>query len=150
MVAHRAEALAIVALTRSPKVEPIRFDFGTLDFIAYIQETRGGRYCFFGVDVKATIALGSVDAANKYGHTINKDGKLTAKTYFFPTIVLLFSMQDEMGYFAWHMEPKKSKDRVTLTQHSELEFEPFDASALVRVIALVSSWYDSVEAAVAK
>ena len=77
MITHRAEALAIVALTRSPRVEPIRFDFGTLDFLAYIQETRGGRYCFFGVDVKAVIELGSVDAANHHGKKINKDEKLT-------------------------------------------------------------------------
>ena len=59
-------------------------------------------------------------------------------------------MQDETGYFAWHMEPKKTKDTITLTQHSELEFDLFDSFALVRVIDRVQSWYDSVEQAVAK
>lgn len=144
MIMHRAEALALVALTRNRFVTPIRADVGDLDFLALVQgKEEFAELRVFGVVVKATTKLGSLASANRYGARYNADHKITSTKYLFPTIALLFSMEDEKGYFAWVTEPEIEKRSTVpkLKQHDSLQFHEFDGPALDLIADSVSYWY---------
>src|SRR5437016_4682124 len=139
IMGHRSEALAFVTLTRVPTIKPVRFDIGQVDFLAVIQELT--QFRFFGVIVKGTMDVKSARDANVHGRRLNVDQRLTGLIYPFPTIVLLFSMDQEIGYYAWHMEPTvNEEDSPLLVKHESLNFHLCDQKALESIVASVEEW----------
>ncbi len=132
---HRAEALAYVTLTRIAHLTPVRLDYGHIDFLADISNEQ--QLQIFGVIVKAARAIDSVKAANTYGRSIN------SHPYYFPTVVLLFSMEDETGYVAWHTEPDAPAPSTILHRHTQLDFHVCDNDELESIVSKVKSWYKS-------
>ncbi len=146
MILHRSEALALVALTREIDVNPVRVDLGDIDFFAFLPgENPRDSFRFFGVIVKGTGKIGSVDAANSWGRSAEKSRRFSDTSYAFPTILLLCSMIDEIVYYSWVMEPNVGADPNVpgLRKHRKLDFDVFDRHALARVVKGVQEWYDA-------
>jgi hypothetical protein len=101
--------------------------------------------------VRGTItSLPNVDQATSYLGTTNwyrkSQGELSPR-YSFPVIVLLFSMNDDKGYFAWSIEPfvdRTGKPKLKL--NDEPFCTPFDRSSLATIVDRVNEWHDSLVA----
>jgi hypothetical protein len=149
VIAERAELLARVFLTRREDVRVLPFGADNLAFFASIHshkttEVKG--FCGFGVMVWGTEKALADDAeATKYmarkWMQLQKDAK-GSTFYYFPVIILLFSMVNDTGYYAWPFEPSEEDERPKLLQHTELRAEKFDKRKLDHVVERVLSWYE--------
>jgi hypothetical protein len=116
-VTQRAELLANLALTRRKDVQLVSFadrEAAGIDLLARIEEPvlNGQVFPSFGVKILGTSEpLEDEQSANRY---LNRHGKHRPRRGFLlcPLVVLLFSMEGDVGYFSWLMEPQVSKDAV--------------------------------------
>jgi hypothetical protein len=144
IIEHRTEAIALVALTRNPDVNPKRVDLGDIDFLTFIPgEDPDEGFRFFGVIVKGTQKLGSVEAANIWANKADKSLRSRDAFYIFPTMLLLCSVVDESAYFAWVMEPFIERKAPRLKKNRKLHFELLNADALAAVVETVREWYEA-------
>jgi hypothetical protein len=142
VVAQRSELLARVFLTRRLNINVHPFgdnnDEG-LNFICTIRDDRVKGFLPFGVLVWGTAKeLSTETEATAYGR--QKKKVLRQSTFFFPVVVLLFSMQDDQGYFSWLVEPCQEGNK--LFHVPELKFKTFDTKHLDRMIKRIASWYN--------
>lgn len=142
IIEHRTEAIALVALTRVPEVNPKRVGIGDIDFFAFIPgEDPEDGFRFFGVVVQGMQKHGSTEAANLWAGKTAKALQFRDAFYAFPTIVLLCSIIDESVYYSWLMEPSVERGSPRLKKIRTPRFEAFDADALRNVVNSVSEWY---------
>lgn len=140
VIGHRSEALAQVVLTRLPEVFPVRVDIGDIDFFAFLDKDEGREmFRFFAVIVKGAPRVGTVQAANKLGKTLQDN--LAGKVYIFPTLVLACSMDDEKVFSAWHMEPSIVNNEPKLTKRRTMDFTEFTVDVLRTTVNRVNDWY---------
>ena len=59
-----------------------------------------------------------------------------------PTIVVLFSMYDDRGYFAWHTEPIIEGSSAYLKMNKHLTCQEAKGLAIQDIVIRVSFWYD--------
>ena len=72
---------------------------------------------------------------------LQKDAK-SRTFYYLPVIILLFSMVNDTGYYAWLFEPSVENGQPKLLQHTELWAEKFVKRKLDLVVERILSWYD--------
>src|SRR5947209_19865728 len=131
-VGQRAELLARLVLTRRKDVRVFPLgdesDVG-LDFIAHTTTPISGLPAnpYFGVQVKGTAnALDDERTANRLANQFVRD--VPAKAFILaPIVLMVFSMEDDRGYWGWVMEPfverpntpsLRRTSRVVMTQFS--------------------------------
>jgi len=143
-IVHRLTALATVSLTRRRDlvVDQVKEDYG-YDLIVRI--TSGGdpsQVKTFGVILKATTSqLGSEPEASRELNLLMKGQP--RKFYPFPLLVLLFSMEEVDGYYAWLMEPSiHSGNSAKLTINDVFRCKRFLKSDLDKVVSRVEDWYE--------
>jgi hypothetical protein len=152
LIEHRAKILAMVQFTSRSDLQASDFpEDGGLDLLVRIVPDGPGYQKFFGVQLRGTkIPLPSSERATRYLGNTNfarkSEGKLSLK-YSFPVIVLVFSMEDDKGYFAWSIEPFVNRSgRPKLKLLEEPSCAPFDRSALATIVNRVNDWHDSLVA----
>lgn len=149
VIAERTELLARVFLTRREDVQVLPFGADDLTFFASIyshKATEVKGFCGFGVMVWGTEKeLGDDEEATKYmarkWKHLQKDAKGTI-FYYIPVIILLFSMVNDTGYYAWLFEPSEEDGQPKLLQQMELRAEKFDKRKLDQVVERVLNWYE--------
>lgn len=151
-IAHRTEALATVYLTRRQDVTVTPFQRGHLDLFVTVtpdedESPRG--FLNLGVIAWGTDkALDSTAAADQFANAKwrNKSKRQRDETiYYFPVILMLFSMVNDEGYFAWVTEPstRQGAGGPTLAHLERLTFSKLDRGVLDKIIAKVKAWYGS-------
>jgi hypothetical protein len=149
-VGERAELLAKLVLTRDKNLEAVplseRADFG-LDMIVRIHPpiAHGDVLPHFGVNILGTsIHLNDEDMATKVANLQWQDrpGK---SVYLFPTIVMLFSVDGDSGYYSWLLEPHVGKDRMpTLTKVSPLGMTKISKKTVDDIVEEVKDWFKAM------
>jgi hypothetical protein len=140
VVDQRAELLARVFLTQrlNINVHPFGDADEALDFICTIRDKNLPGFLPFGVQVWGTDKeLGTEADAATFGKQMMKG--IRATTYFIPVIALLFSMQDDKGYFSWIFQPGE-KGR-TLARVTDLNFKACTKKQLDRIVNSITEWY---------
>jgi hypothetical protein len=149
-IEQRARILAMVQLTTRTDlhVDDLAEDSG-FDLLVRIAPEGEARQFIkaFGVELKGTIrpVRDTEDAARHLrGGSSKKRGSPLPK-YSFPVLVLLFSMQDDRGYYAWRAEPAIARTtEPRLRIHETLLFSNFDRVAVGEIVARVDEWYDKL------
>jgi hypothetical protein len=146
---QRAELLARLALTRNRGVQVIdagaKDDLG-LDLIVRITEPvlPSEVVPVFGVQVKGTSRkLPNNASADKYvaehwGHW------RPPQFYLFPIVFLLFSVDDDEGYFGWVMRPDVIDGSPTLTKAEVPAMASVKHRALDTVFGRVYKWFGAI------
>ena len=122
-----------------------------LDLLVRIVSDGPGYQKFFGVKLRSTTApLPSADRATRYlDSTVfsrKHEGKHLPK-YSFPVIILLFSMQDDKGYFVWSIEPLVTESgEPRLRMNGDMSCATFNRSTLGTIVDRVNVWHDSLAA----
>jgi hypothetical protein len=147
MVGRRSELLARVALTRRLNIDVFGFDMGGemgIDLLCSIRARTVPGFLPFGVLVWGT--SDPLDTSEELAKHIRGRGKKLDKRtrYFFPVIVLLFSMHNDKEFYAWLVEP--CENSTHLVDVVDLDFKPFDTRQLDRVIRRITNWYNRLAA----
>ena len=156
---HRTEALARVFLTRRADVEVAPFGSGIesgIDlYVRIIPSKEGdpGGLFGFGVQLRGTgISLPDEAAANRYGRHL-RPGKIHGRErefqqYYFPVLVLLFTMDEDRGYYAWVTEPILAADECKphLRRATKLEFSRIQRDTIDDIVERVRGWYKELAA----
>lgn len=150
ILAHRSESLALVALTRRKDVQPIRFDVGEVDFLVRLAGTTGEREQFrcLGIAVKGTEnAVASTGKASVLANSMFRVRGANPSGFYFPVLALLFTMENDKGYYAWMMQPgiDEAQEEPKLWKKSKLNCGLFTDDACDEIIESVRDWYDLVE-----
>ncbi len=98
----------------------------------------------FGVALKGTIQSirDAKEATQILGTMYREKSSDPSLRYPFPVVVLLFSMQDDSGYYAWLVEPVGVREgEPKLKLHGSPNCEPFNRTSLSYLIARVNDWY---------
>jgi hypothetical protein len=141
MIGERAELLARVALTRRMNVTVHPFDEGgaaALDLICTIRDDDLKGFLPFGVMVWGTAKVlahgGDVSpiAQQKLKHRDTR--------YFFPVIILVFSMHNDAAFFSWLVQPDPSTDGK-LRHFTNPVFRSFTTKQLDMIVKSVVNWY---------
>jgi hypothetical protein len=152
LIENRARILAMVQFTSRPDLQASDFpEDGGIDLLVRIISDGPGYQKLFGVKLfGATSPFPDSDRANRFLRTANwvnkKEGKSSSK-FALPVIILVFSMVDDKGYFAWSIEP--IVDRTggpKLKVHESLTCAPFNRSTLATIVKRVNEWHDSLVA----
>ncbi|MFI5459600.1 MAG: hypothetical protein ACHRXM_29600 [Isosphaerales bacterium] len=104
---------------------------------------RGQKY--FGVKLKGTNeVLSSAQDATRYLSSIDdEDAKLPPSKSGFPLILVVFSMQNDKGFYCWRIEPVIDKEhQPRLKMHNDFVCRPFGRAALGQIVETVNHWYD--------
>lgn len=142
MIGHRSELLAKVVLTRRLNIDVFNLDESgemALDLLCSIRNEKARAFRPFGVLVWGTqdVLDTPEDVARHLRSRRKKHEKRTR--YFFPVIVLLFSMHKDEAYFSWLVEP--SEESSQLVEVDELDFKVFDLKQLDRMTKRITDWY---------
>jgi hypothetical protein len=143
LVEKRTDLLASLYLTRDPAVVT-RVEDIDLDFIVHLfpDGTNQGSVPAFGVIVRGTaIPLESAEAAER--HLNHQWAKLKAHRYFMPVIALLFSMNQDQGYYTWVSEPRVDpvSKLPVLVKLARPEFEKVSGKTYDRTMSVIREWY---------
>ena len=149
IVAARSEAMATVFLTGDLRVSVFRVgqlgQLGDVDQLAMLHtEDAGAIHKIFGVIVKGTShPVPNARAAEKYLNPwkLSRSVK-NHPTFPLPTIILLFSMYDDRGYFAWYTEPIVQGSAPKLMSHDTFTCQTTMGPAIRTIVERVSKWYD--------
>lgn len=149
-VDHRVHTLASVVLTRRREVTVTPIDVGPLDLLVQIsrlQTVKGEEvdslFPFFCILKGTEQELPNSQQAKRYLKTLwNKTtGKKSAR-YSLPVLVLLFSMVDDQGYFAWHSYPKLKMESPEIDYPELFDCESINRHTTDAIIQSVIEWYD--------
>jgi hypothetical protein len=144
LISARAELLAKVVLTRQPSVVT-GVDLGDLDFLVHLYPEDGDRHqavpafgvLVYGTDQPAETEDQAGVLANARWHNMVKH------RYFTPVLVLLFSMHNDDGYYAWASEPVIHPDTKFpgLVNQSHLDCTKVTNRSIPKVFARIREWY---------
>lgn len=143
-IEQRSKILAMVQFTSRPDlhVSDSPEDSG-LDLL--VQTVFALDYLgLFGVALKGTIQSirDAKEATQILGTMYREKSSDPSLRYPFPVVVLLFSMQDDSGYYAWLVEPVGVREgEPKLKLHGSPNCEPFNRTSLTYLIARVNDWY---------
>ena len=142
-IAHRAEALAMVVLTSRRDIRTLAPPAESgLDLMVEIVAPESGQSRVFGVKLKGTDQeLSSETKAGRYLKAAIRFKE--RKIYYFPSLIMLFSMVRDEAYYAWEIEPKVIAPKtVKLNVELGPECHRLDERALDQIISQVNDWYD--------
>jgi hypothetical protein len=142
MIGHRSELLAKVVLTRRLNIDVFNLDAGgemEIDLLCSIRDEKTPSFRPFGVLVWGTRAeLDTPEDLAKHVRTRTKHLEKRTR-YFFPVIILLFSMHKDQAFFSWLVEPSEGTSH--LIDVAGLDFKEFDIKQLDRMTKRISDWY---------
>ena len=144
MIDHRTQALTTVFLTGRNNIEVINLaDLGELDMLCRIVSSEAEHEMLFGVIGKGTSeALVNERLADTYVNSRLR-GLKTVKTYPFPVLVVIFSMQSDDGYYSWKIEPTVSDATPGLIMHDRFTCGRATKTGLDSIIDKVRTWYSA-------
>lgn len=140
----RAELLAKLHLTRRLNVDVHPFHSGAdggLDFVCTIRSKEPG-FLAFGVIVWATSKELS-DEAEATSFARLRLRKIVKPPYLIPVIALVYSMNDDRGFFCWIVEPSREGEKLSTISH--VACKTFDVQQLDRIIERITEWYRRVQ-----
>jgi hypothetical protein len=156
-VAQRAEAMAIVALTRHGdlSVEPQEDVEDGFDLLVHLHQNgqRTGR--MFGVEVTgsrslpedARVSTGGPDAPDRVHIPLPVGKKRRLDRYVhsdlpFPLCLFYFTMDDDAGYVRWLLAPDDDGPAGALRRVTDDTFVELTDDALATLLRTVHDWYD--------
>jgi hypothetical protein len=147
-VDQRAELLAQIVLTRLPEIEiapaVAKRDTGIDLWARWFGVSPDAPFePYFGVQVKGTVRhLADAKAASKFANDVRRDQKRGPGFYIAPTIIMVFSVQDDEGYWGWVMEPfLREKGRPALSRVDRIEVKPVTSKTIDEILGRVSPWF---------
>ena len=149
-VAQRAALLAQVVLTRRKDIHVLalgeKADVG-IDFIAHIMTPITGMPVnpYFGVQVKGTASpLDEVKSANRIAN--NAVREMTSRAFLFaPLVLMLFSMEEDRGYWGWLMKPQvNGPNSPSLHRVTRMEMTEISNDSLDDLFSTVISWFEAL------
>jgi hypothetical protein len=146
-IAKRARLLTDLVLTRRKDLRILTladaFDVG-IDCVVQVLTPVASEFVYpsFGVQVKGTSQhLPDEDAATEHARKGWKP--LTARKLFLgPILVFLFSVEDDVGYYSWLMQPQVLKDAPGLSDISTPVMHRLTREAVDDIVAQVTSWFE--------
>jgi hypothetical protein len=146
---NRATMLANVFLTRKPTVQVNRLDVGHVQLL--VNEAEANSVRSFGVILWGTgKKLANEEDATKYANSHWSGGIDTAHAdlprFFMPILVLVFSVEEDLGYYAWAWEPSLDtpSHSVTLRKPERLTCTKIHSNTLDKILSQVGAWYDAM------
>ena len=141
-VEHRAKALATVFLTARNNIRTYDVkDFGGIDFLARIDPVGGRFERLFGVVLKSTTnPLPTEKHANNLLNSWARQTPLL-QVFPFPVLILIFSMQEDDGYYDWQVEPLASIQQPALNIKSTFKTARTNKKALDIISQEIEMWY---------
>jgi hypothetical protein len=148
-VGNRAETMAREFLTRRPEVVIHPFDYKDLDFVVTLYPSASLKiqgFSPFGVIVWGTNKpVSSEVAASSFATRRWKSEDERSKsshTYFLPVIALLYSVKEDVGYYAWISEPHFPNDGLPkLIPNEHLDCTMIMRNSLDNIVQKVAEWY---------
>ncbi|MCI0457597.1 MAG: hypothetical protein L0Z62_11555 [Gemmataceae bacterium] len=149
-VAERAELLARLVLTRRKDIRIVTFsdraDLG-IDMIVRLLKpvTDDQVYPYLGVVIMGTSeSLEDEEVATKYANRGWKHHP-TKALLLFPTLVLLFSVEGDIGYYGWLVEPQVSSVLgPNLTRVTPLRMAKIGKNSVDEIIDRVTEWFEAM------
>ena len=126
---------------------------GGLDLLVRITSGGNGFQEFFGVALRGTTQrLSNEDEASRYLKPLfRKKANRPLPHYTFPVIILLFSMPNDHGYYAWQVEPiVKDTSRPRLRLCDSPSCSLFNRAALDKIVERVAGWHERLFALLAE
>src|SRR5262249_7671085 len=143
LVAARARALAIMFLTRDPRlvVEETKDDIG-LDLIVRFQHKHKDGIRQFGVEIRGALTAMTQEGANKALRA--KFAQMKRYGPFpFPVYLFFFTMVETQAWYSVVMEPAVVAGRATLRMIDHPDCQPLTNEAVDELTAQVDHWYDA-------
>jgi hypothetical protein len=148
-VMNRAEAMAREFLTRRRDVVIHPFHDNDLDFIVTLSPSTSLKiqgFSPFGVILWGTSeSISSERAASCFANRRwkNEDESSNSRdTYFLPVVALLYSVTEDLGYYAWVSEPHFPEDGPPkLIQNEDLDCTKIMRNSLDKIVQKVAEWY---------
>jgi hypothetical protein len=161
-VAERAEALAVVYLTRRDDVEVIPVSPAAshpgYDLLIQLRQGDPATRPSFGIIVKGTRSQRHSNRGTRPASfpIAYKAGELAPNTI--PVCLFVFTVDDELGYYRWLQQPRITNEQATLRnnlpsadQRSDqpdriilnTAVAPLDNQAIEQMIAQVAQWYEA-------
>jgi hypothetical protein len=148
-VGQRAELLADLVLTRRKEVQVFRVgakDIG-MDLVVRLMHPVANNQILpmFGVQVKGTAQpLEDERSATRLATQWVKARPMKG-AFLFPVALLLFSMEDDTGYFGWLMEPRVAKgEEPALARPEFLEMKKITKKSVDEMLQRVVSWFEAM------
>jgi hypothetical protein len=137
---ERAERLALVYLTRSEEiaVEQMQSDYG-LDMLVTILRDKLPTGRIFGVQVKGRDGTFQ-DIEPVASRTLPQREKDYFQDLPFPVCVLLFTMEDDKGYYTWLKYSSNSNKSLPFLEQNQ--WRCLDSYPVKHIIEEVNAWYD--------
>jgi hypothetical protein len=146
---ERVRALATMYLTRrkdlslnfDEKVKDAGIDL-LVDVLPAKANGHGDGRRMFGVQLKGANSSIDIAQAHRWFNSALK-GKNHAPKLPFPLCLILFTMEDNQGYFSWLIEPAIQKGLAKLrTVNDKPSVKILDKVALDGIVESVNGWYD--------
>jgi hypothetical protein len=141
-VQRRAEALAVMHLTRRDdlRISRARWNEPAWDLLVWVTSAATAD-CRFGVQVRGVEE--PVSSARELGGE-HRAGRGIVADPDVPVCLILFSMDDDRGFYRWASEPVVSgKDAPALREPRQARWFDLDAAGLERIVGAVTAWYDA-------
>jgi hypothetical protein len=148
---ERAELLAKLILTRRKDLQVVSFadreELG-IDMIVRILQAGADEQMvspYFAAQILGTSdLLEDEDAATKFA---NRNGKHrpTQMLWLCPILVLLFTVERDVGYYAWLLKPDVSaKEGPSLTRVQSLSMKKLSNKTVDEIIRQVRDWFEAM------
>ncbi len=137
---ERAQQLAIVYLTRSQNVavEKMKADYG-LDVLVTVLRDQLPTGRVFGVQIKGRDRAFK-DVQQEASLTLSQKESYAVQDLPFPVCILIFSMENDKGYYRWLKYPGESSKRFRSLEQNQ--WRSLDESPIEQIIEDVNAWYD--------
>jgi hypothetical protein len=152
-IAHRVNALAYVTLTRRDDLTVVKIpEHGDLDLLVGLSSPGTRQVRFLGVILHGTPKfLTEHDAERELNAYFRRAHKERASVqYPFPVIALIFSMENDEGFYGWRSQPLLDQgDKPVLKTQQVMPCAKFTKAALDEIVANSNAWYDRLFSLVA-
>jgi hypothetical protein len=148
-IVNRAETLAREFLTRRQEVVIHPFDDNDLHLVVTLAPSPSLKiqgFSPFGMIVWGTDkSVSSEKAASSYAtRRWKSDGERSksSHTFFLPVITLLYSVKEDVGYYAWILEPHfPTEGPPKLIPNEDLDCTLIMRNSLDNIVQKVAEWY---------
>lgn len=148
---ERAELLAKLILTRRKDLQLVSFedrqDLG-IDMIIRMSNPQGAEELvapYFAAQIMGVSdPLENEEAATKYASR-NWKRRPAKSLWLCPILVMLFTVEGDVGYYSWLMEPDVGKeDEPSLTRVSSPSMRKLNNKAVDEIIERVREWFEAM------
>lgn len=140
-VEERADHLAMMHLTRRDDLRVMRQHDGSgMDLLVTI--LNGGLFSGrqFGVVLKAR--MGGQKPPRMDARAIAQE-QVSFRDVPFPVCMLFFSLDTDLSYYRWVVEPRVDPGAATLELPGQMLFATLDGPSLGCIVDRVNAWYDA-------